>query len=112
MHHPSTITSAYIFYVKVRSSNDFIDTYVIASEIADIFYRMKDIVEIKRLYNICVYGTLNGSAADVWKSSNNDYIAFTDKSYINPSPDEGASWMVVGNNIATIRPRQYDWDRD
>jgi hypothetical protein len=114
MNRPSTITSAFIFSVKVKRNNEFVDTLVIAYEIADIIYHMKDITEIKKLDNIRVYGTLLGRNVDIWKSSNGDYIAFAEKWNINPSPnpDESVLLMVVESNVATVYPRQYDWNHD
>ncbi len=114
MDRPSTITSAFIFSVKVKRNNEFVDTLVIACEIADILYHMKDITEIKKLDNIRVYGNLVGRNIDIWKSSNGDYMAFAEEWNINPSPnpDENVLLMVVESNVATVYPRQYDWNRD
>ena len=114
MDRLSTITSAFIFNVKVKRNNEFVDTLVIACEIADILYHMKDITEIKKLANIRVYGNLVGRNIDIWKSSNGDYMAFAEEWNINPSPnpDENVLLMVVESNVATVYPRQYDWNRD
>jgi len=114
MNRPSTITSAFIFSVKVKRNNEFVDTLVIAYEIADIIYHMKDITEIKKLDNIRVYGNLVGRNIDIWKSSNGDYMAFAEEWNINPSPnpDENVLLMVVESNVATVYPRQHDWYHD
>jgi hypothetical protein len=114
MDRPSTITSAFIFSVKVKRNNEFVDTLVIACEIADILYHMKDITEIKKLDNIRVYGNLVGRNIDIWKSSNGDYMAFAEEWNINPSPnpDENVLLMVVESNVATVDPRKHDWDYD
>jgi len=114
MDRPSTITSAFIFSVKVKKNKEFVDTLVVACEIADILYHMKDITEIKKLDNIRVYGNLVGRNIDIWKSSNGDYMAFAEEWNINPSPnpDENVLLMVVESNVATVYPRQYDWNRD